>query len=245
MDKDQMLRIAIVDDASADASAVSEMVEDFCAEREIGLKVAHYASGDEFLKENKNADVVFLDIDMPGTNGLEVAKAIRRNNAKIIIIFCTNLEQFAINGYEVNALGYLLKPVSRYWVDFVMKKVVSALSVGKRSVLVVKTATEQTIVNISDIVYVEVQAHNIFYTVLQGGKEVKIKSRGSMREVEEKLSKKHFSRCSACYLINLRKVISIKKNTVYLTGDYALPVSRTFKQEFSESFMKYLTQYEV
>ena len=245
MEKDRFLRIAVVDDSPADSSDITHAVEEFCEEREIAVQIAHYANGDEFLSGGKETDAVFLDIDMPGTNGLEVAKCIRRQNSKRIIIFCTNLEQYAINGYEVNALGYLLKPVSQYWVDLVMKKVMSALSVEKKAVLVVRSATEQAIVNIADIVYVEVQAHNIFYNVMQNGKLFVLKSRGSMREVEEKLASRHFARCSACYLVNLRKVVSVKKNTVFLAGNVALPISRTYKLNFGENFMRYLAQFEV
>lgn len=244
MDDALFYRVAIVDDCEEDALALEALLAKFSKTSDLNLQVKRFPNASEFLKATKKVDIVFLDIDMPEMNGLELAKKIRQASSKILIIFCTQLEQFAINGYEVNALGYLLKPIDPYWFEFVMNKAASSLRAGRRSIIVVKSASEQKLVNISDIVYIEVQVHNIYYYCLQEGKLVTIKSRGTMREVSDKLAHNHFARCSMCYLVNLRKVIAVKKNEVVLPGA-TLPISRTFKQEFNEEFMQYLSHFEV
>lgn len=244
MEDSLVFNVAIVDDADEDAEAIETLLHKYGVSRDLDFQVRRFSCGEDFLLNMKKPDVIFLDIDMPGMNGLELAKKIRKASSKAIIIFCTNLEQFAINGYEVNALGYLLKPLDPYWFEFVMNKAAGVLNVGKKSLIVVKTSTEQTLINIQDIQYIEVQAHNIIYNLRHNGKNTVVKSRGSMREVCEKLRHNHFARCSICYLVNLRKVVSVKKNEVNLTG-VTLPISRTFKQSFNESFMQYLARYEV
>lgn len=238
------IRVSIVDDSDEDAETIENLLNKYSASMDVEFECKRFCNGNDFLKTQKKPDVVFLDIDMPGMNGLELAKKIRQVSGKVLIIFCTNLEQYAINGYEVNAIGYLLKPVDPYWFDFVMNKVCAALRVNRRSVIVVKSATEQVLINISEIVYIEVQLHTILYYTYRGGKLSAVKSRGSMREVSEKLSNSQFARCSSCYLVNLRKIISVKKNKVTLPG-VELPISRTFRDEFNEKFMQFLSRFEV
>lgn len=244
MSEEQSFNIAVVDDSARDAESLCLLIQNFGTARGLDFRVRHFESGEKFLSGMKKPDVIFLDIDMPGMNGLELAKKIRKMSSQVILIFCTNLEQFAINGYEVNAIGYLLKPIDPYWFEFVMNKACNLLHVGKRSIIVVRTSTEQVVINVSDILYVEVQAHNIIYYVMQGGKLTTVKSRGSMREVCGKLERYQFARCSVCYLVNLRKIISLKRNEVNLP-DVNLPITRTFKQEFNDRFMQYLARYEM
>lgn len=240
-----MYNIAIVDDEPAVADQVFNMLTEYVTQKSIEIAVSRFESGDMFLQSDfKDTDIVFLDIEMPGTNGMNTAKKVRETKNNLIIIFCTNLAQYAVNGYEVGALGYLIKPVQSYPFNLYLEKAFKVLSAKKVDKIAVKTLHGQMILSTSEIIYTEVQKHNIFfYFQGKGGLET-VKTRGSMSEMSDKLAGNGFARCSTSFLINLNYVISVENNTVFLPGVH-LPVSRTHKKNFSESLMRFLMENEV
>ena len=110
-----MIRIGIVDDEESARRQISDAIGRFAAEKNVELEVRSFSSAGAYLAEKDNLfDILYLDIDMPGMSGMEPATTIRQTDSSIVIIFCTNLQQFAVNGYEVGALGFLVKPMEWY-----------------------------------------------------------------------------------------------------------------------------------
>ena len=109
-----MYRIAIIDDDEKALENLKEKIESYRQSTKCEFCIRTYTSGKEYLKEDPNTDILFLDIEMPEMNGIEIAKEVRKKSKNTAILFCTDYQQFAINGYEVNALGYMVKPVSDY-----------------------------------------------------------------------------------------------------------------------------------
>ena len=237
-------KVAVVDDEQDILTGITELLKKYessCGE-DISFVADTYSSGDALLANNPNSyEIIFLDINMPGTNGLRVAKKIREHNKTAIIIFCTHYAQYAINGYEVNALGYILKPIDENAFNRSLDRTLKVLKSGQSRRIRIKTLHGVEVTPVSDVVYLEIQIHNLFYYVLtEKGEIIVYRTRGSMKEMVDSLGELGFSRCSACYLVNLRHVISVLNGEVKLHGGITLPISRKFLRGFSDSFIKYL-----
>ena len=106
------MKIAIVDDSRKDAERLKGYVEQFCAEQEEPVQIFVYRDGLDFLDEmKKNFDIVFMDVEMPHLDGIKTAKRMRETDESTVLVFITNMAQYAIHGYEVNAIEYMVKPV--------------------------------------------------------------------------------------------------------------------------------------
>ena len=127
------LRCAIIEDLRPDAQALERALLAASA-HSCRLQCTLYASGNEFLRRGalSEQDVIFLDIDIPGMSGMDIAHKIRETRPDVIIIFCTNLQQFALNGYEVDAFGFIVKPIKEYSFDFFMDKAIKKLARMRR-----------------------------------------------------------------------------------------------------------------
>lgn len=236
-------KVAVVDDEIEILERISALLGKYAAASDdISFESDTYTCGDELLSNSpNNYEIIFLDINMPGTNGLHVAKKIRENNKTAIIIFCTHYAQYAINGYEVNALGYILKPIEEVSFNRSLDRAMKLLKTGQSHRVRIKTVHGVEVVPASDIIYLEIQIHNLYYYVLkEDGNIIDYRTRGSMQEMTDSLGWLGFARCSACYLINLRHVISVKNGEVRLHGGISLPISRKFLRTFSDSFIKFL-----
>ena len=235
-----MYKIAIVDDDKSASEKVKKMIAEFGDSYGTELSADEFPDGQSLLDSEFVAyDIIFLDIGMEGKNGLEVAKELRARDYKSLLIFCTNLEQYAINGYEVDAMGYLIKPVGEYAFNKNMKKACELLKTDLDRKALIKTVHGNVVVPLKNIVYIEVQEHNLFFHVIIEGKDEVIRSRGSMQGVVKCLNSNCFAQCSACYLINMSRMLSLEKNMVNL-GNIALPLSRNYKRDFTDKFMNFM-----
>lgn len=241
----KLFNIAIVDDEQNIIDSLKDMIEEYAKSHNIELSVESFLSGENFLTQDHiSFSVIFLDIDMPVINGLNVAKKIRETNSSSIIIFCTNFEQYAINGYEVDAFGFLVKPVNEFAITKLLNRTFAKLGTCCTKKITVKTITGNEVFDISKIVFVEVQKHILYYYVYRNGKMDAIRSRGSMHEVVKSINSEQFVRCSVCYLVNLQFVLSIKNNFVNVP-EHSLAISRNYKKPFLNAFMSYMNTHGV
>lgn len=227
------IRVAVVEDSPQDLDELRGHLERFASERgeRAGLSVATFESAESFLKGYRPVyDVILLDIELPGANGMSAARALRIIDPRAAIVFVTNIASFAVSGYEVDALAYLLKPVSYPAFSLAMRKALRASAARQDLPYLIRTAEGVARVPVSDILYVEVIRHSLFFHTAQGT----YRRRGSMREVEEELGGLHFCRCHNAYLVNLERVSSVSGNDVTV-GEEVLPVSRQRKQEFLDA----------
>ncbi len=239
-----LIKVAIVDDEPEIVQSLTDLLVRYQTETPRGgvdIHVYSYRTGDEFLGDNpSHFDVIFLDINLPGTNGLQTAKRVRECNRSAAIIFCTHYAQYAVKGYEVNAVGYLVKPIDECAFKRNLDRALEVLSHNQRQKLRIKTEKGIEIIVISNIVFVEVQLHTIIYHVLTKNSFNDYRVRGTMRAVSAELADGDFSQCGASYLVNLRHVTAVKNKTVFLHGGYELPVSRKYWKKFSDEFLKFM-----
>lgn len=176
-------------------------------------------------------------------------KKVRETDQDVILIFCTNLQQFALNGYSVGALGFIVKPIQWYSFHMYLTRALKALQkrAGQKTApphIVVKDGTVTRLLDAAEIAYVEVRQHDLLYNLCGGdGKTEIIKNRGSMQEIAAQLTPYGFVRCSASYLVNLRCITAVSRMNVYI-GGAALPIGRTYKDAFTEAFSRYMAKKE-
>ena len=230
------MRIAIVDDEQAMREQLAGYMERFAGERHLVLETCLLPSGDALLEStDRDYDIIIFDIDMPGTSGLDTARKIRDTDENVVILFVTNIAQYAINGYEVDAVDYIIKPVGYY--DFAMKfqKAVRRAERNQGKTLFIDTVNGPAALRTDDILYVEVMAHYLIYHTAD--REYRV--RASMKEHEDSLRGYHFARCHKSFLINLRHLKNITASEA-VVGDLSIPLGRAYKDSLLNEYMNYL-----
>ena len=175
-----------------------------------------------------------MDIDMPGRNGIEASRALRERNQSIVLLFVTNLAQYAIAGYEVDALDYILKPINYFSFKLKIQKALETVRRVQGTLLTIASDHGQQLVRDSEIFYIEVQGHNLIYHTLHGD----LTATGTLKQIEAQLKPSGFYRCNYCYLVNLRHVGFLDGSEVTV-GQYKLQISRNRRKEF----LQQLTQF--
>ena len=231
-----MCTIAIVDDEKEEIEKLSELIRRYFAENGGDCSISAFYDGEAFIKNYNHAyDIIFLDIDMKQMNGLKTAKMIRKTDEKTAIIFVTKMARYAINGYEVNALDFIVKPVDYFSFSLKMKKAMNYISSNRDKKILLRNGESDVLLSSSDILYVEVLNHYLIYHTKKGVYKIW----GALYEVAEKLGDAGFALCNRCYLVNLSYVSSVIKNVVTI-GDQELTISRYKKKEFLEKLASFL-----
>lgn len=230
-----MLKVLVVEDDNLDFERLKGFLDTYSKENNIEFSLERFSSGKDFLNNlSRGYDIAFLDIDLKDSNGIHLAKALRKIDQNVGIIFVTNLAQFAINGYEVDALDFVVKPISYFDFSFKIKKAVdNALKQSKKTFISFLSEGKIIKLNASDIKYVEVMHHNLVFHTNNGD----YSSYGSLKDLEEKLPM-YFKRCNNCFLVNLEHVTAIQGYSVFL-GDIELQISHPKKKEF----LKYVNDF--
>lgn len=229
------MRIIIAEDDPAFAAQMQDYLRRFSEESGQTITVTAYRNGAELLEHyHGDGDLLLLDVDMPGMNGIAAAKAIRRTDPQVLIIFVTNLAQYAIRGYEVNALDYVLKPISYYDLSMKLRQALRILRRNEEHSILLNQEGELLRVPLSHLYYVESYSHQLCYHTTEG--EVRLTTTRTLTALEEELCPHGFVRCHKGYLINLRYVDAIRSSSVLLNGA-EIPVSRSRKKEVLQALL--------
>lgn len=230
-----MIRIAIVEDEEAERNRYAELFDRFQRETGTELKAEYYDNAISFLEWYKGKfDIVFMDIELPLLNGMEAAKKLRTVDPVVPLVFITNMAQYAIAGYSVRAIDYILKPVKYYDFFTMLSKLISFIEKNKGEELVLKNADEIRKVSSTDVYYLEVRGHSVTFHL----KDESITVWGALKTYVEKLPR-YFAYCNQCYYVNLKYVKKVKGNLL-LIGDETLEISRGKKKEFLDRLSEYL-----
>jgi len=234
-----MIKIAIVEDEKKEQDLLSSFFNKLEKEKGFNVNIQVFSSGEAFLFEfeyNK-FDVVLMDIDFGEgkMNGITASQKMRKVDADVILVFITNLAQFAIDGYNVQASDFIVKPFSYYDFSIKMSNIISNGLSRIKEKIILKSDGRQIIVSIKDICYIEVDNHTIIYHTKNGD----YSTIGSLSLISKELEGNHFSLCNSCYLVNLRFVESISGPTV-IVNHKELVVSRSKKKSFIEDLNEFM-----
>lgn len=228
-----MLSAAIVEDDEKDAGILRRSLEKYASEVGQTVTVHYYPSGRKFLEEySPELDVVFLDIEMPDLDGMTTARRLRELDRQVRLIFVTNVAKYAVQGYSVGAMDYILKPVRYADIKMRMERVRESLEYQDDTVSIPNQSGVK-VLRLQEIVYIESFSHQI--TVHTRTNDYV--TRRSLTEWETALVGKGFARCSNSYIVNLRYVTEVRDNTAVVAGT-ELQISRSRKQEFVKQLLR-------
>lgn len=231
-----MISVAIVEDEQRCAQTLQQHLDRYAAENGIVFAVNTFQNAFSFLNDTRTSyDIVFMDIEMPHENGLDAAAEMRRLNSESVLIFVTNMAQYAIRGYEVDAMDFLLKPVPYEVFSYKIKKALTLAEKHRSNEIQLKLKSGLVRISVSDILYVQSEQHRIFYHTTAGIQE----TWGTLQQAEDNLKAFGFARCSASCLVNLRCVSSVTDSAVCVHGEL-LPMSRGKKKPFLQELAQYL-----
>lgn len=231
-----MKNIAIVEDEQGAADLLISYLDRYSKASGEQFNAVRFADPIAFLENYKATfDIVFMDIEMPNMNGMEAAEKMRRVDSRTILIFVTNMAQYAVNGYAVDALDFIVKPVTYANFALKMRRAVERLKDSDEVKMTVNTENGVICVAASQIKYIEVYNHKLVYHLT----DTNLTAYGQLKKAEKLLPKNSFCRCNNCFLVNLRYVTALKGYTVVLGGE-ELPVSHGKRKDFMKALADYL-----
>lgn len=238
------MQIAVCDDERETRNMLAEKIKRIYPNAGLSL----YRSGEELLRADRQPDILFLDIQMEGKDGMETARELRRRQKKIIIIFVTALDDFVFEAFDVGAFHYLVKPfhngkfaevllnaVKRYEEQ---KKLESTVGEREISSLTITSGGQHFTVELEDIVYAEVFDRKVIIHTM----DVDIEYYGKMKDLEQKAGDE-FYRPHRAYLVNFKYVRKYDVTAVYLKKGQALMAKQNYR-EFIKRYLRYIQKKE-
>lgn len=230
------MRIAIAEDETAYSNHLQSHLKRFAQDSGQPMEIECFASGAQLVEHYRGTwDLLLLDVDMPGMNGLEAARMIRQSDPNVLIMFITNLAQYAIKGYEVGALDYLLKPVSYYALSMKLEAALRILRRNEDRYLMLPQDGGVVRLPLSRLYYVEAFSHQLHYHTAEG--ELTSTTTQSLSSLEGELE--GFFRCHKGYLVNLRYIDEVRGDTLVAAGQ-ELPVARSRRKALMEALLKHM-----
>lgn len=233
-----MLRIALVDDDEKDQDCVRDLAVRYFGGDGGALRFSRFHDGEDFLEDYRHAyDLVFLDIEMERMDGLECARRLREVDREVLLVFTTNMAQYAASGYDVDALGYLVKPLRYYNFALAMRRVEEALDRRRGRVLWLsaKDGDAKVAVASRDLLFVEVRKHELSFHTTDGT----YVAWGSLKECAGELEGLGFYQCNRYYLVNLAHVRFLKGSNLVMDSGDELAVSRRSRRGLLEALDNY------
>jgi len=231
--------IAVIEDNSEWIKTLHEFFGVFSKEGNVNFDLKFFTSGEEFLNcyKDKQFEIVLMDIDLPGLNGMQTAKKLRELDQEVAVIFVTNLAQYAVEGYEVNAFDFIVKPFTYYQFSVKLRRLLNRFEIKRDVKFWIKVVGgERKEINSATLKYVEVIKHNVIYHTEEGN----FTALGSMLNAMEQLKGTAFALCNRCYFVNLKYVTGIHQYDVIVGGE-RLQVSHLKRNSFLEELNKYIS----
>ncbi len=234
-----IFKIAIVEDDQVQRELSIKLLEKYGLEHQISFVFYPFENAFLFLQEfNKGLyDIIFMDINMPGINGLDAAKEMRGKDENVTLIFVTDFAQFAIRGYEVDAYDFIVKPINYEHLCLKFDRLVPNLMKRKEErKLKLNTGGKIAAINLDEISYIEVISHDTIIHTENGSQKFHV----PMSQIEKELPEDTFYRCNHCYIVNLKFVSKVEKFQVTMRNGETLLVSHPKKKGFLMALMSYL-----
>ena len=228
------MRIAVVDDEQAERDRLHDLIRKYADRYGKELEIQEFSSGMDFVSDYFHPfNIIFMDVEMPMMDGFECMKYLRNKDSTAVLIFITRLAQYAIRGYELDAMDYLVKPVSESNLFLKLNKALTLAERFSRKVTILYDGTLHMI-PLENIYYVEGSNQYVVYHTDKGDMRVHM----TLKKAEDQLGR-GFSRCSNSFILNLRHVSSVSASDVIVNGS-SFPLSRSKKKQFLNDLNRYL-----
>ena len=231
-----MLTVAVVEDDLEMNNLIQTYLRQYEQEHQISIETASFLDGSEIAEHYSPIyDIILMDIAMPGMDGMEAARRIRARDSNVVLVFITNIAHYAIDGYSVEALDFVLKPLDYYAFSLRLARAIDRVERQAGGKILLTLSGHSIRLYVRNIHYVDIQNRMLCYHTDQGNFTL----RGTMQTAEEQLVPHHFARCNYWYLVNLRHVTEVRKNTVIVAGT-ELAVSRRNRSAFLTALTNYI-----
>lgn len=234
-----MISVAICDDEKYMSDQIEKSVSDFFYGKNMEVVVSQFPCGEELLRYDKPIDLLFLDIQMKETDGMTVARKLRKRGFRGYLIFVTVLKEMVFQSFEVQAFDYLVKPMEQRQFDKTMERLLESMQNAGEANLLVRRGYESHIIALDDIVYCEIIDRKV-YLHLISSKIIDYYER--IENLESRLDDRFF-RCHRSFLINLQYLKSYQDQTAYMEDGTRIPVSRLRSKEFSGVILRYMQEW--
>ena len=233
------IRAAIAEDDPAFRAQLNGFLQQYAGDKQLEISVSAFEDGQALVSSfHPTYDVVFLDIEMPLLDGMSAAEKIREKDNQVLLVFVTNVAHYAVKGYAVQALDYILKPLNYMSFSAKMDRIVKTLQLRQEKSILLNSGSSIRRIPVSQILYVEVLRHQVVYHLA----DELITVRGSLKEAENLLEGCSFGKCNSCFLVNLRHVRGVREDAV-IVGQEELQMSRAKKKDFMQAVAAYISSY--
>ena len=235
------MKLAVIEDEQAHSELLKSYLENWGAEKEISLQIKTFTSAEQFLfvwEEQRDFDVLFVDIQMGDMNGMEMAKKIRQTDQDIPIVFTTGIADYLEEGYEVEALYYCLKPLSEEKLDRCMDRVLKREA--REHYVIVQAGEDKVKLPVERIVYVEARGHICLVEYCtREGETLQVEVKETLSDLEQMLSDYNFVKCHRSYLCRVGGIHHIGKTEIVFDNGSHIPVSRRMYAEINRAFIRH------
>lgn len=233
-----MTRIAIVEDDKNYADLLKKYLLRYEGESNQHFQVTWFQDGEDIVENYKaDYDIILMDIEMQFMDGMSTAEEIRKSDSEVVIIFITNMPQYAMKGYAVEALDYVLKPINYFAFSQRIDRALKRMTKRQKKCINISYKGGMKKIDVADIRYVEVRDHDLYFHTGEG----EFSQRGTMKEIENTLVDEAFFRCNKGYLINLDYVSGIQGNSV-IVGEEEVQVSRARKKDLLDALNDHMNE---
>ena len=239
-----MINVAVVDDDNNYRKLLVQYLHKYESEFGCRMAITEFRDGsdlttDIFGKTDLEYDIVLLDVEMKFMDGMETAKHIRQQDSKVVIVFITNAPQYAISGYEVDALDYVLKPINYFAFSQTINRAVGRIASRQHKYISLVGKGYAYKVDLFDLIYIEVEGHDLVFHMSRTDTTYRISA--SMKKIEKELDSNMFFRCSQGFMVNLEYVDEIGESDAVVAGA-RVPVSRAQRRQFIDALNNYMSE---
>lgn len=232
----EVIRVAMVEDESEVSHQLRKQLQHM-EQTGVSFSIAVFSDAESFLASYQcNYDIVLMDIMLPGMNGMEAAQQLRKKDGEVVLIFITNMAHFAVQGYEVSALDFVVKPVSPAVFEAKMTRALQAVKRRQGRTICLEKGGNNVYLSTRDICYVEVAGHELCYHTPQE----EYQEWGSMKKAAAELEPDGFLRCHSSFLVNPRHILRVDGMNLYMTGGTQVPISHPKRKEFMQALTEWM-----
>lgn len=232
-----MLFLAVCDDMPTECADIAKQIEGVLTQFQTEFRIKQFFDGQELLHSRENFDIIFLDIKMPQINGMDLARKIREEEKRSLIVFITAAREYVFQAFEVEAFQYLVKPIRKEKLRKVLEKAIKRIGAdGDRDFLIIMAARQTRKIFLKDIYYIE----SIGRLVKIHCAEETLEAYEQIGALEDKLSDKAFFRCHKCFLVNLDYVDAFHKTEISLENGEKIMLAKRRYEEFQRAVLSYM-----
>lgn len=229
-----MINVAIVEDEPNVVKLLESYLDRYAKERNKQIAYFPFSDAMNFVSDYApKYDLVLMDIEMPLMNGYDGAVRLRELDKDVCLVFVTNMVQYAVKGYAVDAMGYMVKPVDYPALAIQMDKVCERVK-SKGYCISIKVDDGIKRLSLNDLYFVEVRGHYLVYHTSEG----KYSELNSLQNREKELQNHHFFRCTRYAIVNLKHVAEVRDNFIVVGGEQ-LEISRRKRKDFLIAMSEY------